>query len=267
MRASWIIAFLCFLIGAIAGHVVSEWRTRGRRVVDHLIGLTGLREQLAALGRDTAPAAAAKSFDDLGRLFAAIETRARAGANVADDLADAEVRVGALRGFVALLRKTEAVAPFNGDLRREIVEQIRAGFAAKTFDAALVGALLDKLADETTNVPPLLDLVDRAQKLADFCTQRLTRMPILEETAAMQTALQALRARFQLRTAHRRARRRAATQARSALQESGGRRRRGRSVLSSNDRGAARRTGQEANRAAGGTRQDRDAAACTCRRR
>ena len=54
VRASWLVAFTLFTLGALAGHIVSQWRGRGQRMVDDFIRLARLRDELSRIEQEAA---------------------------------------------------------------------------------------------------------------------------------------------------------------------------------------------------------------------
>lgn len=162
VRANWFVAFVLFTLGALAGHLVSQWRGRGQRMVDDFIRLAWLRDELSRIERESSAQETGTLATGVRRLLADIDIRARDGGDVTNDIASAGDRVAALGRFSALALQARSTATFEGDPRPSRVRDIVAAFAAQTFDPKTAAASLESYAADVRDASALADAMQRA---------------------------------------------------------------------------------------------------------
>jgi hypothetical protein len=192
VRASWLVAFTLFTLGALAGHIVSQWRGRGQRMVDDFIRLARLRDELSRIEQEAAATQTNALAAGLKQLLAEIDRRARDGGDVTNDIAGAGDRVAALGRFSALALQARATATFEGDPRPARVEAIVAAFAAQSFDPKTAAAALEAYAADVRDAPMLADVTQRALagiRESDALAQAETTEEIRRARDALNAAL------------------------------------------------------------------------------
>lgn len=194
VKATWLAAFAVFVVGALGGWLVTEWRSRGRNAVGQLTRLARLREKADELLRRAGASELKPAIQAFRGSVDAVEIALREGKDQAAAVDALRERIDMLAEACAAAETVRSMnAPLVSGILQPRLDELITAYGLRTDADAGARAALDALTADLRTIPALI----AAHRLAEALVETLviaTGAPRPDDEEALAKALTRLAA-------------------------------------------------------------------------